>query len=44
MGGRGSSSGKAVGDSTSQSREIYNELLGQGLNSNIPGIRKKASE
>lgn len=33
MGGRGSSSGKAVGDSTPQSREIYNKMLWQGLNS-----------
>lgn len=42
--GASKASGRVGGSSISQSREIYNELLGQGLNSNIAGIRKKASE
>lgn len=43
MGGRGGSSGsKGGGGGIAQSKNIYNSMLQQGLNSNIKGIRTKA--
>lgn len=42
-GGKIGSSGGGSGG-ISQSREIYNSMLSQGLNSNIKGIRTKAEE
>ena len=47
MGGRGSSSGMSGGGGSggiAQSKAIYSQLLQQGLNSNIKGIRAKAEE
>ena len=42
MGGRGGSSGSKGGGGIAQSKNIYNSMLQQGLNSNIKGIRTKA--
>lgn len=45
MGGRGSSSGMSGGGgSNSTSKAIYNQILQQGLNSSIKGIRAKAEK